>query len=454
MDFKTFKEEVKENVRAHLPKEAKDVELSFGTYQKMNYSYEALFINIPEKNAQVSINLDELYEAYKDGQDLSKFYEIIPEIVESKEVDRAKEISFDYEQVKPHLFIRVDRVEGNENILENVPHCQMEDLALTYHVLLNKDGEGISKAMITNSWLEILGVTQEQLHQDALNNSQKLFPLSVMTITQAVMGGIDPTGVFASSQESLEEALKDEEIPLIVVTNKTKTDGAAALFYPEVMEQLGEKIGDFTILPSSTHETLILPDSEGMPIQHLKEMVAEVNGSFVEDADRLTDEVYHFDTKPSYISDINQLKWPQTMLKEEQFYQDKSNASENKARKLEEIMDELEQGVQSILTSENYMNYLKFLSSFHSYSLNNTILIYHQKPDASLVAGYRKWQSLGRQVRKGEKGIKIIAPAPVKVMTERQKIDSETGEPVKDENGNPVTEEASTTIPRFKVYEG
>ena len=252
MDFKTFKEEVEENVRAHLPKEAKDVELSFGTYQKMNYSYEALFINIPEKNAQVSINLDELYEAYKDG---------------------------------------------HENILENVPHCQMEDLALTYHVLLNKDGEGISKAMITNSWLEILGVTQEQLHQDALNNSQKLFPLSVMTITQAVMGGIDPTGVFASSQESLEEALKDEEIPLIVVTNKTKTDGAAALFYPEVMEQLGEKIGDFTILPSSTHETLILPDSEGMPIQHLKEMVAEVNGSFVEDADRLTDEVYHFDTK-------------------------------------------------------------------------------------------------------------------------------------------------------------
>ena len=85
-----------------------------------------------------------------------------------------------------------------------------------------------------------------------------------------------------------------------------------------------------------------------------------------------------------------------------------------------------------------YMNYLKFLSSFHSYSPNNTILIYHQKPDASLVAGYRKWQSLGRQVRKGE----------------RQKIDSETGEPVKDENGNPVTEEASTTIPRFKVYEG
>lgn len=126
----------------------------------------------------------------------------------------------------------------------------------------------------------------------------------------------------------------------------------------------------------------------------------------------------------------------------------------NHPRKLEEIMDELEQGVQSILTSENYMNYLKFLSSFHSYSLNNTILIYHQKPDASLVAGYRKWQSLGRQVRKGEKGIKIIAPAPVKVMTERQKIDSETGEPVKDENGNPVTEEASTTIPRFKVYEG
>ena len=97
--------------------------------------------------------------------------------------------------------------------------------------------------------------------------------------------------------------------------------------------------------------------------------------------------------------DANSLKWTQTMVVEEQFYQDSSNAEETKQKKLDEITEGLERGVNDILSSENYKKYLKFLSSFHQYSLNNTILIYHQKPGASLVAGYRKWQSLGRQVQ-------------------------------------------------------
>ena len=114
-------------------------------------------------------------------------------------------------------------------------------------------------------------------------------------------------------------------------------------------------------------------------------------------------------------------------------------------------MEGLERGVNDILSSENYKKYLKFLSSFHQYSLNNTILIYAQKPDASLVAGYRKWQTMGRQVKKGEKGIRILAPIPVKVKAERVKRDPITKEIIKSEDGEPIKEEAESTIPKFKI---
>lgn len=149
--------------------------------------------------------------------------------------------------------------------------------------------------------------------------------------------------------------------------------------------------------------------------------------------------------------DANSLKWTQTMVVEEQFYQDSSNAEETKQKKLDEIMEGLERGVNDILSSENYKKYLKFLSSFHQYSLNNTILIYAQKPDASLVAGYRKWQTMGRQVKKGEKGIKILAPIPVRVKSERVKRDPITKEIIKGEDGEPMKEEVEATIPKFKI---
>lgn len=149
--------------------------------------------------------------------------------------------------------------------------------------------------------------------------------------------------------------------------------------------------------------------------------------------------------------DANSLKWTQTMVAEEQFYQDSSNAEETKQKKLDEIMEGLERGVNDILSSENYKKYLKFLSSFHQYSLNNTILIYKQKPNASLVAGYRKWQTMGRQVKKGEKGIRILAPIPVKVKAERVKRDPITKEIIKSEDGEPIKEEAESTIPKFKI---
>lgn len=106
-------------------------------------------------------------------------------------------------------------------------------------------------------------------------------------------------------------------------------------------------------------------------------------------------------------------------------------AEKDRNKKMKEIMERLEQGVKEIFTSEMYMEYLKTMSQFHNYSFNNTLLIHLQKPDASLVAGYQAWQKkFKRQVRRGEKGIQIIAPAPIREKEEVEKIDPATMEPV------------------------
>ena len=126
--------------------------------------------------------------------------------------------------------------------------------------------------------------------------------------------------------------------------------------------------------------------------------------------------------------------------------------SEKPAEKLKEITDRLEQGIRELFDSKRYKEYLRVMSKFHNYSFNNTLLIALQKPDASLIAGFNAWKNnFQRNVMKGEKGIKILAPSPFKIKQEMEKIDPATQKPVIGADGKPVTEEKEITIPAFKV---
>lgn len=120
--------------------------------------------------------------------------------------------------------------------------------------------------------------------------------------------------------------------------------------------------------------------------------------------------------------------------------------------RVKEITDQLEAGIQNLFNSEQYRMWLNTMSKFHDYSLNNTLLIAFQKPDATLVAGYTAWQKqFGRQVQKGEKAIRILAPTPYKQKVEMDKIDPVTQRPVLDPDGNPVREETEVKRIGFKV---
>lgn len=132
--------------------------------------------------------------------------------------------------------------------------------------------------------------------------------------------------------------------------------------------------------------------------------------------------------------------------------EDKADWMAARQQAIKEITEKLEQGVKDLFDSERYREYLNTMSKFHNYSLNNTILIAMQKPEATLVAGYTAWQkNHDRHVLKGEKGIRILAPAPYKVKLEQDRMDPDTHQPVLDAAGQPVKDLIEVERPAFKV---
>lgn len=130
---------------------------------------------------------------------------------------------------------------------------------------------------------------------------------------------------------------------------------------------------------------------------------------------------------------------------------EKTRSSTDKSEEIKQITERLEAGIKNVFESEKYRDYLNTMSKFHNYSFRNSMLIYMQKPDATLVAGFNSWRdNFGRSVNKGETGIRILAYTPYKITKDVEKLDKETGLPILDKNGVPVMEQVESTIPYFK----
>lgn len=161
--------------------------------------------------------------------------------------------------------------------------------------------------------------------------------------------------------------------------------------------------------------------------------------------------IFSFENDISYTSEQSKLQWTQQMgITEQSAY--RVQGKEAAESKLDTIMKSLEEGVEKVFTSEQYQMYLQTMATFHNYSFNNTLLIAMQRPDATLLAGYQTWQKkFHRHVKRGEKGIKLIAPVPVKEKRQVEKIDEETQEIVIGIDGQPETETVERILPRFRV---
>lgn len=306
MEFNQFVDEVKGGIKLFLPREYENAQIRIEEVRKLNENYLGITVLKENQIMAPTFNLNQLYEMYQSNPEVSM--ESIMKNITGVMLDSPKQFDLknitEYENAKDKLFIRVSSAERNQEILQKVPHQMREDLAITYHLAISIDDIGVGSTTITNDILKRYGISEEQLHADAMENSPNVRPIHVMvmgSMIEQLMGMGSETILKDESVQSIAEVISNgmgSENPMFIVTNSQTVDGAGVIFYPEVMDQIGEGFqGDFFILPSSTHETLVIPDNGAFDYRVLEDMVQTINENEVAPEERLSDHVYHYDVK-------------------------------------------------------------------------------------------------------------------------------------------------------------
>lgn len=286
MSFEEFSSMVQEEIREHLSDRFQDAEITVQEIHKLGESYQGMVIRGRGQVVSPTINLDEFYQDYLGGVTKEGTLSTISELIEMKTPEISSDFLQNYDHIKNQLFVRVSDAGKNQEALAVVPHRNVEDLAMTYHIRIEMPGQGVGSIMVTNEMMNRFGISEAQLHDDAIRSSQELFP--------AVFAPME-TLVFGVPEENVR---MDGRLPMMILTNKEMAYGASAMFYPDQMDQIAEKIGgSYFILPSSVHEIITIPDNGSINYQDLERMVSDINVSQVAENEQLSNRVYHFDAK-------------------------------------------------------------------------------------------------------------------------------------------------------------
>ena len=292
MSYEEFKAWAADEIRTWLPPEYADADVSIHRMEKLGLTYDGMTVVRSGQRAAAAVNLTAFYDMYQEGRTTGDIIHEMADVAVMQAPQMEYSVFSDYEAAKDYLFIRVANKEANADVLAGMPHKEVEDLAITYHVLVNHDQNGIASAPVTDDLLRHYGVTAEQLHEDAIANSQRMLPAQLDSMQNMLFGMMTPEA---------SDTLRDEPYPgstMLVLTNNVQLNGAAALFYPGVMDQAAERLGgNFIVLPSSTHEVIMIPADGMTDFRSLEQMVKDINRSQVAPEERLSDHVYHYDAK-------------------------------------------------------------------------------------------------------------------------------------------------------------
>ena len=296
MDYETFKQEFTEDLKQRLHERGiEDVEMSFQKVEKTNQNYEALTVRQEGNNVGVNFNIENAFSDYEHTGDYAgvlaeSTFAIVQGIENAPAVDTAELTN--YEALKEKLSIEVISAETNADLLTKIPHESIEDMAVVYRFVLESNEAGRASILVTNDMIESMGVTHEQLRADALENAPEIRPAVIQGMSEVMreMMGQDVFEMMGMPEEQ-------DEL-MYVATVPDKNSGAGVLAYQDFMDQAAEKLGgDFYILPSSIHEILLVPDNGEKAADELRAMVKEVNATQVRPEEKLTDNVYHYDSR-------------------------------------------------------------------------------------------------------------------------------------------------------------
>ena len=281
MTFNEYIDYAKTHIQEYLPPEYIDAEVRIESIQKINEQYTGLMVR-PEGRSSVPVaNMDIYFEKYLQDEDIeASLREISNTLQTAIPPEISEELLKDYDSLKEKLFVRLSPAAECGSVIENSPCRTEEDLLMTYHIFIESPDGGFMSARITNEIAEDLGLDIKQLHEDALANTASLMPTKVQSMMAALTG------------------VEEDDPTMLVITNELGTFGAGALFCEGIMDQVAERFnGNYFLLPSSTHEWIAVPDNGLHDRKDLEDMVRSANRTVVDPADRLSDNVFHYDAQ-------------------------------------------------------------------------------------------------------------------------------------------------------------
>lgn len=293
MTYEEFLERVKKEISGYLPKECAGADISIQEATKNNdQKLYALCIQRPGERVVPRIYLESFYQRHRDGWEMDNILSVISRTYQESMAESARWQDFraeDYESVKDSLFITVLNKENNQEYLRGIVHKDIPETDITAILRVNcskVQDEGNASFMVKEEMLETWGIAWEELYEQALRNTEKLFPPKMLRLGDFLCGGGE--GVIE------DKTLQEDE--LYFLGNDSRNFGATVMLYPSLLQEIGEATrSNFFILPSSIHELILIKTAEGKNAEELQRIVMEINRSKVSPEEVLSDEVYSYD---------------------------------------------------------------------------------------------------------------------------------------------------------------
>lgn len=274
MNFNEFKEYVEENIKNYLPEEYLEADVCLTKVEKLDDAYTGMMLKQKHRNASPIINLEHCFKLYEETPIEELMVRIANTITTNQHMMEEANLE-SYEKCKDQLFIRLSPV--NDVIMDSGPYRLIGDILLTYHIFFPTEADGFYSARINNQLVKDWGICEEKLHEDAIENTTKLFPPTIMTLVEAVTG------------------IADDECEILVVSNEQMMFGAAALFIPSVTHELEERLdGGFIAIPSSVHEWLVISTDSELRLKDLYTALRQANQTVVKSEDFLSWTLYYY----------------------------------------------------------------------------------------------------------------------------------------------------------------
>lgn len=285
LNYEEFKSEFIQNVKSRLDA---GLQLSVTKIRKTNNPVKEAVTFKGECNKVFPVfYIQDCYEQYQENENMEKCIRTVMDLLNTELPFEKEALSIDWADVQSKIRVQLINREWNEEILNDVPFLEMCDLAVVSRIVFQENEEGRASCLIRNQMLEYWGITKNQLWEAAFTNlkNERFWIRNIEDLLADIFPDLGETG----------ERKEDSDMALYVLSNESQIDGAVGLLRTDVIKRLSEKLKtDLYILPSSLHELILLPMSEEMDIEELRQTVMVVNGKCVDPEERLSDKVYCF----------------------------------------------------------------------------------------------------------------------------------------------------------------